>query len=76
MIVSVFALILLCSQPDFAYDGTTKGRIEMALDAATGRGDFKSACRHAINLGSYLNSTNQLSVADMKKIGKACSAIR
>ncbi len=76
MKVLVLASVLLCTHPAFAYDASTKGNIEMALDAAMGRGDYQSACRHAINLGFHLNTVDQLSTADMKKIGRACSAVR
>jgi hypothetical protein len=75
MKISVFLVVLLYTQLAFAYEATTKGAIEMALDAAVGRGDYESACRHAINLGSHLNITNQLTVADMKKIGRICSTV-
>lgn len=73
---SAFVVLLLFIQPAFAYEASTRGSIEMALDAAIGRGDDRSACRHAINLGSYLNASNKLLVADMKKIGRICATVR
>jgi hypothetical protein len=76
MKASVVGVVLLCATPASAYDASTRGTIELALDAALGRGDYESACRHAINLGTHLNSTGRLSVVDMKKIGKVCSAVR
>ena len=75
MKISVFIVVFLCIQPVFAYEINNRRLIEMALDAAVERGDYESACRHAINLGSYLNIADQLTIADMKKIGKICSIV-
>ena len=68
---AVLLVLLLAPLPAMAYPEWIAP--QRASEAAGQRGDWASACRHAINAAFAMNQYNQFNSAYMEYVGKTCS---
>ena len=69
----LFTLVMIAAVPVYAYPNADYGMAQMASDAAVGRGDYSSACRHAVIAAHAMNLRGDFDLKYMRVVGDVCS---